>query len=355
MYISSCRIRFLIAISTGLALVCCLSGCSTSKEATPKAAGGNALPVEVQVVQPRFLENKILATGTLLANEQVEIRSEIAGRVTQVNFDEGRAVRKGDLLLKINDRELKAQLTQKELEEKLAVQEERRSKQLYDIKGISQEDYDRVLNSLQLIQAQKDEIAAKLAKTEIIAPFDGVIGLRHISEGGYITSDMLAATIQDVDPVKAEFSIPEKYAHLVKIGLPISAQIGGADAEFKGQVFAVESKIDPDTRTIRVRAKIPNADRALIPGAFARITISLEQIPQAVVIPARAIIPEIDGEKVFICRDGKASSARVTTGIRTERDVQIVSGLNSGDSLILTGLLQLTDGRTVKAVPPMGQ
>lgn len=355
MYSTRRRIQVLFFANFGILMVGYLSGCSISKEATAKSAGSNALPVEVQVVQPRFLENKILATGTLLANEQVEIRSEITGRVTQVNFDEGRAVRKGDLLLKINDRELKAQLNQKELEEKLAGQEERRSKQLYDIKGISQEDYDRVLNSLQLIQAQKDEIAAKLEKTEITAPFDGVIGLRYISEGGYITSDMLAATIQDVDPIKAEFSIPEKYARLVKIGLPISAQIGEDDVEYKGTVFAVESKIDPDTRTIKVRARIPNADRSLIPGAFARITISLEQMPQALVVPARAIVPEIDGEKVFVCRDGKATSAKVTTGIRTERDVQIVTGLDSGDSLILTGLLQLTDGRTVKAVPPMGQ
>lgn len=310
------------------------------------------MPVEVQAVVPRFLENKIFATGTLLANEEVEIRSEISGRVTQVNFDEGRAVRKGDLLLKINDRELKAQFTQKELEEKLAAQEERRNKQLYDIKGISQEDYDRVLNNLQLIQAQKDEIGAKLAKTEIVAPFDGIIGLRHISEGGYITSDMLAATIQDVDPIKAEFSVPEKYARLVKIGLPIVARAGETDTEYKGAVFAVESKIDPDTRTIKVRAKLPNTDRSLIPGAFARITISLEQIPQAVVIPARAIVPEIDGEKVFVCRDGKATKAKVVTGIRSERDIQIVTGLATGDSVILTGLLQLTDGRAVKAIPP---
>lgn len=349
-------LRFLVSLgsaftfSSGLLI---LSGCSNSHEAPRQAAGGNLLPVEVAVVQPRLLENKIFTTGTLLANEEVEIRSEISGRVTKVDFEEGRTVHKGDLLLKINDRELKAQFTQKELEEKLAAQEERRSRQLYDIKGISQEEYDRVLNGLQLIQAEKDEIGAQLAKTEIVAPFDGTVGLRHVSEGGYITSDMLAATIQDVDPIKVEFSVPEKYARLVKVGLAIRAQIGETTSEVAGTVFAVESKIDPGTRTIRVRARIPNSDHSLMPGAFARVTITLEQIPQAVVIPARAVVPQIDGEKVFVCRDGKAASTRVVTGIRTDKDIQVVTGLSAGDSLILTGLLQLTDGKAIKPLPPM--
>lgn len=327
------------------------SGCGGIKEAPRGSGGGQPLPVEILVVQPRLLENKIFTTGTLLANEEVELRSEISGRVTVVNFAEGREVRKGDLLLKINDRELKALYTQKELEEKLAAQEERRSRQLFEIKGISQEDYDRVLNNLQLIGAEKEEIGAQLAKTEIIAPFDGMVGLRYVSEGGYVSPNMLAATIQDVDPIKVEFSVPEKYALLVKTGLPIIAQIGEARADYKGTVYAIESKIDPGTRTIRVRARIPNADRKLMPGAFARVEITLEQIANAVVIPARAIIPELGGERVFVCRDGKATSTKVTTGIRTDRDILIVNGLQSGDTLILTGLLQLTEGRPIRPTP----
>jgi len=315
------------------------------------SGGGQPLPVEIQVVRPQYLENKIFTTGTLLANEEVELRSEISGRVTAVNFAEGREVHKGDLLLKINDRELQSQYNQKELEEKLAAQEERRSRQLFDIKGISQEEYDRVLNKLQLIQAEKEEIGAQLAKTEIIAPFDGMVGLRYVSQGGYVSPNMLAATIQDVDPIKVEFSVPEKYALLVKTGLPIVAQIGETQPDHSGTVYAIESKIDPGTRTIKSRARIPNTDRKLMPGAFARVAITLEQIANAIVIPTRAIIPEIDGEKVFVCRDGKAVSAKVVTGIRTDRDIQIVSGLAPGDTLILTGLLQMTDGRTITPTP----
>jgi membrane fusion protein (multidrug efflux system) len=327
------------------------AGCGGRQEAPRGSGGGQALPVEIQIVQPRLLENKIFTTGTLLANEEVDLRSEISGRVTVVNFAEGREVRKGDLLLKINDRELKALYSQKELEEKLAAQEERRSRQLFEIKGISQEDYDRVLNNLQLIGAEKEEIGAQLAKTEITAPFDGMVGLRYVSEGGYVSPNMLAATIQDVDPIKVEFSVPEKYALLIKTGLPIIAQIGEARADYEGTVYAIESKIDPGTRTIRVRARIPNADRKLMPGAFARVAITLEQIANAVVIPTRAIIPELGGEKVFVCRDGKATSTKVRTGIRTDRDIQIVSGLQPGDTLILTGLLQLTEGRPINPTP----
>ena len=176
--------RLLTRMVLPLSLLSLFVGCGGKKDQPRGSGGGQPLPVEVQLVQPRFLENRIFTTGTLLANEEVELRSEISGRVTAVNFAEGRSVSKGDLLLKINDRELKAQYTQKELEEKLAAQEERRSRQLFDIKGISQEEYDRVLNNLQLIQAEKDEIGAQLAKTEITAPFDGIVGLRYVSEGG---------------------------------------------------------------------------------------------------------------------------------------------------------------------------
>lgn len=343
--------RISVTLVCSVALSGFSAGCGGRQEAPRGSGGGQALPVEIQIVQPRLLENKIFTTGTLLANEEVDLRSEISGRVTVVNFAEGREVRKGDLLLKINDRELKALYSQKELEEKLAAQEERRSRQLFEIKGISQEDYDRVLNNLQLIGAEKEEIGAQLAKTEITAPFDGMVGLRYVSEGGYVSPNMLAATIQDVDPIKVEFSVPEKYALLIKTGLPIIAQIGEARADYEGTVYAIESKIDPGTRTIRVRARIPNADRKLMPGAFARVAITLEQIANAVVIPTRAIIPELGGEKVFVCRDGKATSTKVRTGIRTDRDIQIVSGLQPGDTLILTGLLQLTEGRPINPTP----
>jgi membrane fusion protein (multidrug efflux system) len=337
---------FLILFSCFL-IVACKSG----KNSLPKrelGTSGVRIPVDAVVIQPSLLDNRIFTTGTLLANEEVQLRPEISGRVTGIFFTEGSRVKKGNVLLKINDRELKAQLEGKGVEEKQASDLEARARQLFEMKGISQEEYDKAANALKIIQAQKEVIQAQLAKTEIVAPFDGIIGLRYVSEGSYVSSNMLVATMQDIDPVKVEFSVPEKYVKQMKKGIEISALVGDSQEEYKGSVYAVESKIDLETRTIKARAKIPNPHGDLIPGSFAKVDIMLERLPHAIVIPSESIIPEMTGEKVFICVNGKARSVPVKTGIRTETSIQIVEGLNPQDTLVVTGLLQLADGKAVE-------
>jgi membrane fusion protein (multidrug efflux system) len=309
---------------------------------------GAKVAVDVMVIQPQLLDNRIYTTGTLLANEEVELRPEIAGRVTDVLFTEGSKVKKGEVLIKINDRELKAQLKGKEIEEKQASDLESRARRLFEVKGISQEEYDKTVNTLSLIKAQKEVIQVQLAKTEIVAPFDGIIGLRYVSQGSFVSTNMLVATMQDVDLIKVEFSVPEKYVKQIKKSTEITVQVGDSQEEYKGVVYAVESKIDLATRTIKSRAKIPNPNRDLIPGSFAKVDITLEQFPDAIVIPSESVIPELNGEKVFICVNGKARSVQVKTGIRTESGIQIVEGLNPQDTLVTTGLLQLTDGKMVE-------
>jgi membrane fusion protein (multidrug efflux system) len=306
------------------------------------------VPVDVVVIQPQLLDDRIFATGTLLANEEVELRPEVSGRVTGISFKEGSRVRKGEVLLRINDLDLRAQLKRKEFEEKQASDNEARMRRLLELKGISQEDYDKAANALGMVRAEKEVIQSELAKTEIVAPFDGIVGLRYISEGGYVTSDMTVATMQDVDPIKVEFSVPEKYAKEIKRGSEITVRVGDSDEEYKGSVYAVEAKIDPATRTMKARAKIPNPKGDLIPGSFAKVDITLQQLPDAIVVPAEAVIPEMSGEKVFLCVDGKARSVPVKTGIRTETGVQIVEGLSPQDTLVVTGLLQLADDRAVQ-------
>ena len=327
-----------------------VNNCSEQKAATTRDIGASAIPVEIQIITPQYLEHTIVTTGTLLADEEIELRPEISGRIVALNFEEGSQVRKGDLLMKISDRDLVARLKRNDLEEALASDEEKRARQLREVDGISQEEYDRIQNRLQLIQAEKEELRAEIAKTEIIAPFDGVIGLRSVSEGGYATPSMLAASLQDVDPIKVEFSVPEKYAGMLKPGQLIKAQIGDLDSVYTGEVYAVEAKIDPSTRTIRARATIPNKKRDLVPGSFARIEITLERIESAIVVPSQAIVPQLEGARVYLVKDGKASFTPVQAGIRTENSVQIISGIAPNDSLILTGLLQLSDGKAVKAL-----
>ena len=326
-----------------------LLGCGqSSSKPVNRDSGGAALSVEATVLRPQLLRNQIFATGTLLANEEVELRPEIAGRITGVYFDEGRRITKGELLLKINDRELIAEQKRKQLEEKLASDDESRKRQLFEKDVISQEEYDKSLNALRLLQAEREVIESQLAKTEIRAPFDGVVGLRYLSEGGYVSPNMVAATMQDLDPMKVEFSIPEKYASLLTNGTEVKVTVGDAKEVFNGVVYAIESKIDPGTRTIKTRARIPNPKETLVPGSFARVEITLQEFPSAIVIPTGAVIPEISGEKVFVCRDGKARAVPITTGIRTENSIQILSGLSASDTLITTGLLQLADGKNVK-------
>jgi membrane fusion protein (multidrug efflux system) len=342
-----------ICLASLYSLVCligggCNEGNSRQANSRNSAGRGSKVPVNAVVVTPRALENKIFATGTLMANEEVELRPEISGRVINVYFQEGGRVRKGDLLLKINDSELKAQLKRKDLEEKLASDEERRKRSLLDINGISQEEYDKSVNALRMIQAEKEIIQSQLAKTEIVAPFDGTVGLRHVSEGSYVTNNMLAATMQDNDPMKVEFAVPEKYALQIERGTDIVARIGESQEEYRGQVYAVESKIDLGTRTIRARAIIPNPNENLVPGSFARVEIMLERLPDAIVIPAEAVVPELSGEKVFVYRDGKAHAVPVRTGMRTEKSIHIIEGLNPQDTIVVTGLLQLSDGRAVE-------
>jgi len=324
-------------------------GCGDNNN-RPASRGGATFgaPVEAVVIRPQLLENRIYSTGTVLANEEVQLRSEISGRVTGVFFAEGSRVKKGTLLLKINDQELQAQLKRKQLEQALASDEERRQRALLDISGISRETYDKSLNSLNMVKAEEELIRSQLAKTEILAPFDGVIGLRYVSEGGYVTPSVLISSMQDTDPMKVEFSVPEKNARKLKNGTEILVRIGDSPEARKGYVYAVESMIDPGTRTIKARATIPNPDGALIPGSFAKVEVTLDVVRDAIMIPSGALIPRISDEIVYICQNGKARSLSIISGIRTDSGTQVVEGLAPGDTLIVSGLLQLTDGKDIK-------
>jgi membrane fusion protein (multidrug efflux system) len=322
-----------------------MAGCAHNK--SKKVDTGRRfgmIQVDVKVVEPGLLINEFYTTGSILANEKVELRSEVSGRITGIYFEEGSQVSKGDLLLKINDSELQAQLLKTEAQEKLAEQEEYRNRKLLELKAVSQEEYDVSLNELTAIQAEKQLVKAQIAKTEIHAPLSGKIGLRHVSPGSYIPANTLIATLQQVDPIKIEFSVPEKYSLTIKKGMPLTFSVENTDRTFDGIIYAVESGIDPQTRTIKVRARSPNPGSLLIPGTYARISIILERIPDALTIPSEALLTELEGTRVYICRNNKAVSVPVVTGIRTTTDVHITSGLTAGDTLITTGLLQISNG-----------
>lgn len=306
------------------------------------------LSVKAYVVRPQKLENKVLVTGTVLANEEIEIRSEISGKIEEIFFNEGSRVKKGDILVKVDDSELQAQLLKTQYQKKLAEEKEYRQRMLLEKEAISKQEYDIALTELNTLGAEIQLIKARIDKTEIRAPFDGVIGLRYVSEGSYISPSVKISTLQDIDTLKLEFAIPEKYMKLVNVGDRVNFKVQGPDKRYSAVIYAVDPKVDPATRTLQVRAIFPNKNYEILPGSFAEVEVILEEIPNAILIPSEAVIPSAEGSKVFVYNDGKAFERKVETGIRTERFIQIKSGLNPGDTVLTTGLLQVKSGFKVR-------
>lgn len=310
--------------------------------------GDTRLSVSVVVVEPQRLRDRINATGSILANEEVELRSEASGKILKLHFQEGRPISQGDLLLKINDNELQAQARQAQHRLHLAEDREQRQRQLLERGNVSQQEYDAILNEVNVQRAAADLIQAQIDKTELRAPFDGLIGLRYVSEGSYITPTTQIATLQDISQVKIEFSIPERHADRVKVGDAIFFSVEGREGTYRGQIYAFEPRIEAGTRTLRLRARSPNTNARLLPGAFARVELVFEEIEGAVAIPALAIIPELGGKKVYVYSQGQAVPRPVETGLRLEDRVQIVSGLSPQDTVITSGIQQLRPGLPVR-------
>lgn len=306
------------------------------------------LGVSTFVVEETSLQDKIVTTGTVLADEEVELRPETSGRITEIAFQEGRPVAAGALLVKINDSELQAQL--RRAERRLALAEERafRQEQLLEKGGISQEEYDATVSEVDVLRAEGELIEAQIDKTEIRAPFSGVIGLRYASEGSYVSPTLRIATLQSLNPVKIDFSVPEKYAARVGVGDVITFTVEGVDGVFEGEIYAFEPEIEAGTRTLTVRARSPNPQGRLLPGAFADIEVVLGEVSDALTIPAIAVIPEQGGKRVYLYEGGTAQPRSVETGIRTADRIQITEGLAPADTVILTGLQQLRPGLPVQ-------
>lgn len=309
--------------------------------------GEEVLPVSVFVVSPGGLTDLIVASGTVLANEEVQLSAEVAGRITSINFVEGTTVKKGTVLVTINDTELVAQLNKVRYNQKLAEEREQRSSTLLEKEAISQEEYDRVLTDLNTVKAEASLIMAQLEKAKIKAPFTGTIGLRQVSEGAFVTPGQRIATLTQVQPVKIEFSVPERFAQSVTKSSKIIFSMEGDTNKYIADVYAVEPSIDATTRSVSVRALHPNKNFELRPGSFARIEFKLNHMENALQVPAQAIIPELGGYKVFKVKSGLAEQVEIGVGIRTSEMVQITQGLIAGDTVITSGILQLRNGMQV--------
>jgi membrane fusion protein, multidrug efflux system len=306
------------------------------------------LSIEGLVVSTRDVSNDISSIGTALASEEVEIKSETTGRVTNIYFKEGSSVSKKQLLIKIDDSELQAQLTKAKSKLKLLQNIEERQRALYEKQFTSKENFDTAVNELNAIKADIELLNVQISKTEIRAPFNGKIGIRNISEGAYVSPSTVIANLQNLSQIKIDFTIPEKYAASIKLGDNIKFKPATEKDFLNGKVYAIEPKINTTTRTILVRGIYANANNKIIPGSFLDVKLELQKIRNAVMIPSYALAHDLKGEIVYIYRGGKAVQQLVETGLHTESDVQIIDGLHSGDTIIATGLLQVKDKMKVK-------
>lgn len=320
----------------------------SDNETSANNPANRILQVEAVELEYETIEDRIFSSGTVQANEVVELSSESSGLITSIYFEEGRDVEQGDLLVKINDSELQAQKQRATFRLNLAEQREERQRRLLERGGISQDDYDATLNEVNVLRSELHLIDAQIAQTEVRAPFSGVIGLKYISTGSYISPGTRIASLQEVDPVKIDFSIPERYIPRVDVGDKINFTVQGADSTFTGEVYAIEPRVDTQTRTLQIRAISENSGQLLIPGAFANIVLILDQIEDAIMLPAISIVPELNAQKVYLVRNGKIEESRIRTGIRTSEKVQIIEGIARGDTVLTTGLLQVRPGMDVE-------
>ena len=324
-----------------------LEGNNSPAPEAAAAAYNPRIPVSGAVVNPEKVDNKISVTGSIEANESVQLKSEISGIVEKIHFLEGTKVKKGDLLVSLDDDEISAQLEKMRYTQKLMKEREFRERSLLEKEAISQEEYDIALTELNTVASDIKVLQSQYKKTKIRAPFSGTVGLRYISVGSYLTPNESIAMLYSIDPIKIEFSVPEKYTKKVKVGDKVRFITDAMESSGSGKIYALEPQVDSETRTLRMRALSPNPDGSLLPGQFAKVELIFSTMDEALMVPTESVIPELGGHKVYVSRSGVVESKAVEVGIRTASKVHVVSGLQPKDTVITSGLLQIRPGSSV--------
>lgn len=322
------------------------------KDAVPSAATATApakaLPVQILVAEPQALSADIEVPGSLMANESTEIHPEVSGRMVELHINEGGRVAQGALLARLYDGDLQAQMRKLEVQLKIAEQTEKRQAELLKIQGISQQEYDLSLLQVLNLKADMDIIKEDIRKTEIRAPFAGKLGLKNVSPGAYITPATILTTLSQVDKLKIQFNVPERYGAQMKNGLKVYFSVDGSQKQFLATVIASEISVNEDTRSLAIRAIVNQSDPMLIPGVFGKVKIVLGQNEKALMVPSSAIIPLGRKKQLYLFEGGKAMAKEVTTGVRDSTNIQILTGIKPGDTVITSAMLFLRPGLEVK-------
>ncbi|TGE29678.1 efflux RND transporter periplasmic adaptor subunit [Hymenobacter metallicola] len=310
--------------------------------------GGQKLPVQVYVVKPTNLSDEVAATGSVLADESVVIKSELSGKITSLNIREGQPVRKGQLLFSINADEAQAAIRKQQYNIQLFRDQEKRQRTLLDKEYISAQEYEQANNQLLTAQADLKALQASLDKAYVRAPFDGVLGLTTATVGTYVSPGAEITTLSRVRPVKIDFAVPGRFASNVRVGDVVAVTDEGTNKKYEAKVYAIDPQIDPVSRTQPVRARYANANNELRPGAFVKVNLQLGESTDALQVPTESVIPEASGYSVYTVEGGKMVPKKVKIGIRSDKVIQITDGLAVGDSVIRTGILQVKPGDAVR-------
>jgi membrane fusion protein (multidrug efflux system) len=330
-----------------------------TKGGAPGSGGPPPVRVETAAAAVEAVNDEVSAVGSLQSNETVVIRPEIAGRVTRILFREGQAVAEGDALFQIDAQEYEAQVAQSAAMVKLADLNYTRAKDLREKTLISQQEYDEMYAKLDESRAKLALDKSRLDKTLIRAPFSGTLGVRNVSPGAYVKPGDDLVTLEDINPIKVEFRVPETYARQISVQQAVQVRVDAYPTEtFSGEVYAIDTRMDTQTRTMLLRGRIPNSRRNLKPGMFARVALILATRSDALVVPEQAIVPMGNDAFVFRVVDGKAAQTRVQTGRRMGGKVEIRTGLQKGDIVVTAGQIKVRDGAAVapvdaQAAPPV--
>lgn len=320
------------------------------KEAPGKGGrkpGGRKLNVRGVVMKEQSLTDGLFVSGSVIPDEQVDLSFETSGKITAIHFREGARVAKGQLLAKINDAPLQAELRRLEAQLKLFQDRMYRQNALLEKEAVSQEAFQEAQTNLATLQAEIDMVKAKIAQTELRAPFDGVLGLREVSQGTYASPTTTVAKLTKTNPLKIEFAVPERYAGMLMPGNELKFSVEGDLEERSAKLYATDSHVDSDTRTYTVRALYDNSDGKLVPGRYVNVSLTTQEFDKTIAVPSQAIISEMGIDKVFVYHSGKAEPVEITKGLRTDKYVQVLRGLSIGDTVITTGIMQLRVGQKV--------
>lgn len=316
-------------------------------QAPATAKKGGPVKVKTIIVAPQASERTIETTGNILANEEVVLYPETQGRVVKINFTEGAQINKGDLLIKINDSDLQAQLRKATATKKLKEDTEKRNKALLEKGAISNEVYDIAATELSSINADIDLLKEQIRKTEIRAPFSGVIGLRSISEGSFVTPTTRIAALQNINQIKVEFAVPEKYASVLKNGNTVMFKVDGNNLQHQAKIYGIEPKVDEVTRNVIMRAICANPGQQILPGAFAKVSVISSTNANAFMIPTQAVVPILKGQKIFLAQGDSVIERNIKTGIRKDNVIEVTDGLKAGEEVVVEGVMYLRQGAKI--------